>query len=71
MEEDINRRGGLLGRPVRMICLDDATDPKRVPDIYKTLFDEEKVTWSLAATVTIRLHPPCRYLSSASDILSP
>jgi len=42
-QEDINRRGGLLGRPVRMICLDDATDPKRVPDIYKTLLDEEKV----------------------------
>lgn len=42
-QENINRRGGLLGRPVRMICLDDATDPKRVPDIYKTLLDEEKV----------------------------
>ena len=42
-QEDVNRRGGLLGRPVRMICLDDATDPKRVADIYKTLLDEEKV----------------------------
>src|SRR5580692_7163269 len=42
-EQDINRRGGLLGRPVRMICVDDETNPKRVPEIYKKLLDEEKV----------------------------
>jgi len=42
-QEDINRRGGLLGRPVQMICRDDETNPKRVPEIYKTLLDEEKV----------------------------
>lgn len=42
-QEDVNRRGGLLGRPVRMICLDDATDPKRVSEIYWQLLDEEKV----------------------------
>ena len=42
-QEDINRRGGLLGRPVQMICRDDETNPKRVPEIYKTLLDEERV----------------------------
>jgi branched-chain amino acid transport system substrate-binding protein len=42
-QEDVNQRGGLLGRPVQMICLDDGTDPKRVPDIYKKLLDEERV----------------------------
>jgi branched-chain amino acid transport system substrate-binding protein len=42
-QEHINQRGGLLGRPVRMICVDDETDPKRVPDIYKKLLDDEKV----------------------------
>jgi branched-chain amino acid transport system substrate-binding protein len=42
-QEEVNRRGGLLGRPVQMICLDDGTDPKRVPDIYKKLLDEERV----------------------------
>jgi branched-chain amino acid transport system substrate-binding protein len=26
-----------------MICVDDATDPKRVPDIYRKLLDDEKV----------------------------
>jgi branched-chain amino acid transport system substrate-binding protein len=42
-EEDVNRRGGLLGRPVQMICLDDETNPKLVPAIYKRLLDDEKV----------------------------
>lgn len=42
-EEDVNRRGGLLGRPVQMVCIDDETNPKLVPDIYKRLLDDEKV----------------------------
>ncbi|MBO0758675.1 MAG: amino acid ABC transporter substrate-binding protein [Bradyrhizobiaceae bacterium] len=42
-EADVNRKGGLLGRLVRMICIDDETNPKLVPDIYKRLLDEEKV----------------------------
>jgi branched-chain amino acid transport system substrate-binding protein len=42
-EDDVNRRGGLLGRPVQMICLDDETNPKLVADLYKRLLDDEKV----------------------------
>ena len=42
-EESVNRRGGLLGRPVQMICLDDETNPKLVADLYKRLLDDEKV----------------------------
>jgi branched-chain amino acid transport system substrate-binding protein len=42
-ESDVNRRGGLLGRSVQMICIDDQTNPKLVADIYKRLLDEEKV----------------------------
>jgi branched-chain amino acid transport system substrate-binding protein len=41
--EDVNRKGGLLGRKVEMVCLDDETNPKLVPDIYKRLLDVEKV----------------------------
>lgn len=41
--EDVNRKGGLLGRRVEMICIDDQTNPKLVPDIYKRLLDVEKV----------------------------
>lgn len=42
-ENDVNRRGGLLGRAVQMICIDDETNPKNVPAIYKRLLDDEKV----------------------------
>ena len=42
-EQDINRRGGLLGRKVETICIDDETNPELVPEIYKRLLDTEKV----------------------------
>ncbi|HEX3971330.1 MAG TPA: amino acid ABC transporter substrate-binding protein [Stellaceae bacterium] len=42
-EADVNGKGGLLGRKVEMVCIDDQTNPKLVLDIYKRLLDEEKV----------------------------
>ena len=42
-EADVNQRGGLLGRKVEMVCIDDQTNPRLVPDIYKRLLDDEKV----------------------------
>lgn len=42
-EEDINARGGLLGRRIELICYDDNGDPSQVADIYRRLLDEEKV----------------------------
>jgi len=41
--EDINNRGGLLGRPVELICYDDQADASLVPGLYKRLMDEDKV----------------------------
>jgi branched-chain amino acid transport system substrate-binding protein len=42
-EQDVNRKGGLLDRPIQMVCIDDETNPQNVPDIYKRLLDDEKV----------------------------
>lgn len=42
-EEDINKKGGLLGRKVELICMDDKSDASLVPNIYRRLLDEEKV----------------------------
>jgi branched-chain amino acid transport system substrate-binding protein len=42
-ENDVNQKGGLLGRKVEMVCIDDATNPKLVSDTYKRLLDDEKV----------------------------
>jgi branched-chain amino acid transport system substrate-binding protein len=41
--EDANGRGGLLGRPVELVCYDDQADASRVPELYKRLMDEDKV----------------------------
>ena len=39
--EDINKKGGLLDRPVELVYYDDQTNPKNVPGIYaKSLINE-------------------------------
>jgi branched-chain amino acid transport system substrate-binding protein len=42
-QEDVNERGGILGRPVELLCLDDETNPNTVPALYERLLDAEKV----------------------------
>jgi branched-chain amino acid transport system substrate-binding protein len=42
-EEDINARGGLLGRPVKLVYYDDQTNPSAVPGLYTKLLDVDKV----------------------------
>src|SRR2546429_5845369 len=42
-EEDINAKGGLLGRPVKLIYYDDQSNPATVPPIYQKLLDLGKV----------------------------
>ncbi|MBX6424922.1 MAG: amino acid ABC transporter substrate-binding protein [Variibacter sp.] len=41
--EEINARGGLLGRPVEFVHYDDGNDPAIVPGLYAKLIDEDKV----------------------------
>ncbi len=42
-EEETNSKGGLLGRPVKLIYYDDQTKPDSVPGIYAKLLDVDKV----------------------------
>src|SRR5581483_12056890 len=42
-EEDINAKGGLLGRPVQLVYYDDQTNPATVPGLYTKLLDVDKV----------------------------
>ena len=42
-EEDINAKGGLLGRPVKLIYYDDQSNPSTVPGLYTKLLDVDKV----------------------------
>src|SRR5207302_2912297 len=41
--EEINSRGGLLGRPVKLFYYDDQTNAATVPAIYAKLMDVDKV----------------------------
>ena len=42
-EDDINAKGGLLGRPVKLIYYDDQSNPSQIPVIYSKLLDVDKV----------------------------
>ena len=42
-EDDINAKGGLLGRPVKLVYYDDQSNPSQVPGIYTKLLDIDKV----------------------------
>src|SRR5262245_18904445 len=41
--EEINAKGGLLGRPIRLVYYDDQTNAATVPGIYAKLIDVDKV----------------------------
>jgi branched-chain amino acid transport system substrate-binding protein len=41
--EDINAKGGVLGRPLQLIYYDDQSNPATVPGIYTKLIDVDKV----------------------------
>ena len=60
--EDINGRGGLLGRPVELICYDDHADASRVPGIYKRLMDEDRVDLVIGGYGTNSLLPAMRLI---------
>ena len=55
--EDVNKRGGLLGRPVELVCYDDHGDASLVPGIYKRLMDEDKVDLVIGGYGTNSLLP--------------
>ncbi len=42
-KDDINAKGGILGRPVELVVYDDQSQPSTVPGIYTKLLDVDKV----------------------------
>jgi branched-chain amino acid transport system substrate-binding protein len=41
--DDINAKGGLLGRPVELVFYDDQSNPVNIPQIYTKLIEVDKV----------------------------
>jgi branched-chain amino acid transport system substrate-binding protein len=56
-EEQINKKGGLLGRPVKLIFYDDQTNASTVPGIYTKLIDVDKVDLILGPYATNMIAP--------------
>src|SRR5262249_1588835 len=41
--DDVNAKGGLLGRPVELVFYDDQSNPVNIPQIYTKLIEVDKV----------------------------
>ena len=55
--EDVNKKGGLLGRQVKLVYYDDQTNPKNVPGIYAKLLDIDKVDFVVSGYGTNLIAP--------------
>src|ERR1041384_3925193 len=55
--EDVNKKGGLLGRPVQLIYYDDQTKPASIPGIYTKLLDVDKVDFVMSGYGTNMIAP--------------
>src|SRR5437588_3530148 len=56
-EEDVNAKGGLLGRPVKLIYYDDKSAPAEVPSIYNKLLDVDRVNLIIGPYATAQIAP--------------
>jgi len=52
-EEEINAKGGLMGRPVKLVFYDDQSQAAPVPGIYTKLIDVDKVDLVIGPYATV------------------
>jgi branched-chain amino acid transport system substrate-binding protein len=55
--ENINKKGGLLGRPVKLVFYDDQSNPANVPGIYTKLIEIDKVDLIVSSYATNLVAP--------------
>jgi branched-chain amino acid transport system substrate-binding protein len=55
--ENTNAKGGLLGRPVKLVYYDDQSNPSTVPGIYTKLIDVDKVDLVISGYATNMVAP--------------
>jgi branched-chain amino acid transport system substrate-binding protein len=66
--DDVNAKGGLLGRKVELISYDDQSNPATVPGIYTKLLDVDKVDLLIAPYAT-NMTAPIMPLVKQRDLL--
>ena len=53
----MNAKGGLLGRPVKLVYYDDQSNPANVPALYTKLLDVDKVDLIVSGYATNMIAP--------------
>jgi branched-chain amino acid transport system substrate-binding protein len=56
-EADVNAKGGLLGRPVKLVYYDDQSNPATIPGLYTKLLDVDKVDLIVSGYATNMIAP--------------
>jgi branched-chain amino acid transport system substrate-binding protein len=56
-EADVNARGGLMGRPVKLIYYDDQSNPASVPGIYTKLLTVDDVDVAVSGYASTQIAP--------------
>jgi len=55
--DDVNAKGGVLGRPVQLVFYDDQSNPANVPALYTKLIDVDKVDLLIGPYATNMVAP--------------
>src|SRR5271170_1298142 len=55
--DDVNAKGGLLGRPVELVFYDDQSNPANVPQLYTKLIEVDKVDLVIGPYATNMVAP--------------
>ena len=56
-EEDVNAKGGLMGRAVKLIYYDDQSNPSMVPGIYTKLLTIDNVDVAVSGYASTQIAP--------------
>jgi len=66
--DDVNARGGLLGRPVELVYYDDQSNPNNVPGIYTKLLSVDNVDLLLGPYATNMIAPAMPVIMQAGKM---
>src|SRR5262249_60906436 len=66
--DDVNARGGLLGRPVELVYYDDQSNPNNVPGIYTKLISVDKVDLLIGPYATNMIAPAMPVIMQAGKM---
>ena len=66
--DDVNAKGGLLGRPVELVYYDDQSNPNSVPGIYTKLISVDKVDLLIGPYATNMIAPAMPVIMQANKM---